>query len=457
MTTTRPGRTASTLRADPRTRTRAGQVRRARAAVVAVTVTLVGLPGCGDDDSGGGGNGSATGQERVFVVGPELENELSNIQDAFTTFEDETGIEVVMTGSSSFEERIGTQIGEGHPPDIALFPQPGLLLDFARHVVPVPDELAEQAGKDFDRERLRLVTVDDRLLGIPLSADLKSLVWYSPAAFETGGYTPPPTLDRFETMAEDMAAVGRTPFCLGLESGAATGWPLTDWIEDYLLRIEGAEVYDQWHRHEIAFDDPRVVAVAERVFGLLSRDGYVHDTLANAPDRSSSQSGRPLLDGECMMYRMANFQGRDWPPSTEVGPEGDVDAFYLPGVTEDQRPALTGGMYAAAFSDRRAVQATLEYIAGPTFGRDRADSGMAGFLSPHRDVESDLYASPVDRYAAEFLAGADPVRYDATDLMPGPVGSDAVWDAMVDIAEGDISVAAAFAEIERNWPAPADE
>lgn len=415
-------------------------------------LALVGLPACGGDDSG-----PPPRRERVFVVGPELENELGNIQDAFAPFEEDTGIEVVVTGSSSFEDRIGAQVASGHPPDIALFPQPGLLLDFTGPITSLPDDLADRLRQDFDHEeRLELVTQDDELLGVPASADLKSLVWYSPEAFAVGGYDVPATLDDFEAMAENMAALGRTPFCLGLESGVATGWPLTDWIEDYLLRIEGPEVYDQWWRHQIPFNDRRVVAVAERVVDLLGRDGYVFDGLPASPERATSEAGRPVLDGDCMMYRMANFQGRDWPPGTEVGPDGDVNAFYLPGLTRNERPVLTSGIYAAAFSDRRAVMATLEFIGSADFGTERATNGVDGFLSPHHEVDPGLYGSPVDRYAAEVLDEADPVRFDATDLMPGPVGSDAVWDAMVEIAQRDVSVADAFAEIERNWPVEAE-
>ncbi|HEY8547111.1 MAG TPA: hypothetical protein VIL36_18755, partial [Acidimicrobiales bacterium] len=230
-------------------------------------------------------------------------------------------------------------------------------------------------------------------------------------------------------------------------------------IEDYLLRIEGPELYDQWWRHEIPFDDPRVVAVAERVVDLLRMQNGVFGTFEESGERSSSQAGRPLLDERgCALYRMAHFQSRDWPPGTEIGPDGDVDAFPLPPVAgSEEVPALTGGIYAAGFSDRRAVQATLEYIASEDFGTERATNGLGGFLSPHRDVDPGLYGNEMDRRAAGYLADADVVRFDATDLMPGPVGSDAVWDAMVDIAEGDVTVAEAFAEIERNWPDEPEE
>src|SRR5687767_13519925 len=147
MTSAPSGRTTSSRPTEPVVRS----ARPARAAAVGLVLALVlaALPGCG-----GGGDGPPPRRERVVVVGPELENELGNIQDAFAPFEAANDIEVVVTGSSSFEERIGGQVTEGRPPDIALFPQPGLLLDHADRVVPVPDELADEMQQDFGQERL---------------------------------------------------------------------------------------------------------------------------------------------------------------------------------------------------------------------------------------------------------------------------------------------------------------
>jgi len=51
-----------------------------------------------------------------------------------------------------------------------------------------------------------------------------------------------------------IAAEGdHKPWCVGLESGEATGWPGTDWVEDFMLRLNGADAYDQWVTHEIPF------------------------------------------------------------------------------------------------------------------------------------------------------------------------------------------------------------
>ena len=57
-------------------------------------------------------------------------------------------------------------------------------------------------------------------------------------------------------LSDQIVADGGTPWCAGIESGVATGWPITDWFEDFMLRLNGPDVYDQWVNHEIPFDDP---------------------------------------------------------------------------------------------------------------------------------------------------------------------------------------------------------
>ena len=94
------------------------------------------------------------------------------------------------------------------------------------------------------------------ILGVPNKGDVKSLVWYSPTVFEENGYEIPETFDELIALQDQMRADGITPWCIGIESGDATGWPLTDWFEDLVLRFQGPDVYDQWVAHEILFNDP---------------------------------------------------------------------------------------------------------------------------------------------------------------------------------------------------------
>ncbi|HMG45434.1 MAG TPA: ABC transporter substrate-binding protein [Acidimicrobiales bacterium] len=401
----------------------------------------------GDDSGGGGDSGTVT------LFGPEVEFEQQSLQDAFDAFTEDTGIEVEVNGSRSFETEVGPQVDAGNPPDIAMFPQPGKIKDFAGDIVPLPDDVLEVVGENIDEGWTSFSTIDGDVLAIPAKADLKSVVWYSPAAFQEGGYEIPESFDDFLALADTMLADGKTPFCVGIGSDDATGWPMTDWIEEFVLRLQGPEVYDQWVNHEIPFDDPAIVESAQAVYDLWATDGMVFGGLQNIGATPFAEAGLPLLEGDCLMHRQGNFYGSNFTDAgATLGADGDVNAFYLPGSEENPNITLSGGIYAAAFADRPEVMEVMSYIASPEFGNSRAGNEIGGYLSPNKNVDTSLYTTELDQTFGEILAAAEPVRFDASDLMPGAVGSGTFWSAAVDIVGGTKTVDEAFADVEASWP-----
>lgn len=392
--------------------------------------------------------------QTVTVFGPEVEQEGQSLQDAFAPFEEATGITVETSGDRGFEEQIATQVEGGNPPDIAMFPQPGKIADFVDDIAPLSDEVVATVGENFDSGWTDFATDEGgEVLAIPAKADLKSLVWYCPSVWEENGYEIPTTLEGFETLAAQMVEDGNTPFCIGLGSDAATGWPFTDWIEDYMLRLKGPEVYEQWYSHEIPFDDPDVVEVGQYVYDFLAQDGYVFGGLENVASTPFADSGFPMLEGDCMMHRQGNFYQANWGEQVDsFGPEGQVDAFYLPGSEEYPNATLSAGIYATAFSDEPAVMATMNYIATPEFANARVGNEIGGYLAANRNADVSLYGSDLERTFGEILAAGDPVGFDASDLMPGAVGTGTFWTAAVDITTGDATVEEAFTEVEESWP-----
>ncbi len=422
---------------------------------IALALALLGAA-CADDDdgeesSGGGGNGDGGGDKVVTMAGPEVEVEAQGLVDAFAQFEEETGITIEYNGDRSFEEQIGGQVDGGNAPDIAFFPQPGKIRDFQEDLVPIPEDIA--GGFDgLPEGLLDLATIDGDLYGVPAKADLKSLVWYDPTAFEENGYTVPETMEDLLSQADEMIANGDTPFCIGIGSDAATGWPMTDWIEDFMLRLKGPEVYDQWVNHEIPFNDPDVVEVVEYVYDLWSTEGMVFGGLENIAATPFADAGLPLLEGDCMMHRQGNFYAANWPEGTEIGEDGQVNAFYLP-TFEDQdfgQVTLSGGIYAAAFSDRDEVMQVLEFLGSTHYADARAPVG--GFLAPNQDTDASLYPTEIEQTFAEILSEADPVRFDGSDQMPGEIGAGEFWTAAVDIVSGNKTVEEALTTVEEAWP-----
>jgi alpha-glucoside transport system substrate-binding protein len=209
-------------------------------------------------------------------------------------------------------------------------------------------------------------------------------------------------------------------------------------------------VYDDWVNHEIPFDDPDVVEVGEYVIDLWSKEGAVFGGLQNVAATPFAEAGLPLLDGDCFMHRQGNFYAANWPDGTEIGEDGEVNAFYLPGSDDNPNITLTGGIYAASFSDRPEVEETMKFLASTDYADARAPVG--GFLAPNKNVDPSLYPTEIEASFAEILSAAEPVRFDASDLMPGAVGAGSFWSAAVDITTGAKDVQTAFSEVEDSWP-----
>ena len=222
--------------------------------------------------------------ESLTVFGPWLAPDQEFVENVIAYFEEATGADVSYVGSDSFEQQIMIDAEAGSAPNIAVFPQPGLAADFAQRgfLTPLPESAGSflqenyAAGQSWvDLGTFAGADGNDALYGFFYKVDLKSLVWYSPENFEDAGYDVPQSMEELKALTEQIVADGDTPWCIGLGSGGATGWPATDWVEDMMLRTQATDVYDAWVSNEIPFDDPKVVAAIEE-FGFFARtDDFV--------------------------------------------------------------------------------------------------------------------------------------------------------------------------------------
>ena len=391
----------------------------------------------------------------VTVYAENRDREADLFEETWADFADCTGIHVSYEGDGEFEARIQVRVEGGNAPDVAFFPQPGLLERFARDgkLKPVSAGVAALAKQGWSADWNSYATVDGTLYGTPLVANVKSFVWYSPTFFRDKGLTVPRTWSELMALTEKVAASGVKPWCAGIESAEATGWPVTDWIEDVLLRRQGTRVYDQWVAHEIPFDDPRVIDAMDTVGSLLKNDRYANGGFGPARSMASisfQEAGTPVLSGDCAMHRQASFYAGLWPDGTEIGPDEDVYAFLLPGADPASRPVLGGGVFTAAFADRPEVRAFQEYLASADFANARMRKGP--FVSANRGVDPANAATPVDRLSIQLLQ--DPrtqFRFDGSDLMPASVGAGTFWKGAVDWI-GGASTRQVAHSIERSWP-----
>ena len=394
----------------------------------------------------------------VSILSPIRDVESDKLARAWETLEECSGITIDYQGTDTFEKRLPAQAHAGRAPDLAVFPQPGLLREMVEegYVKPVSPAVNELALRGWSADWLRYARVGDTLYAAPLDASVKSLVWYSPRWFREKGYTVPRTWPELMTLTKRIADDGVTPWCAGIESGVATGWPVTDWLEDVLLRTAGAGVYDDWVNHKISFTDPRVVEALNQVGTILRNPRYVNGGYGGVRSMTTisfQEGGLPILERKCAMHRQASFYANWWPENATVGESGDIYAFYLPpmpGRAGPAKPVLGAGNFVAAFNERPEVTAVATYLASPEFANEHARTGEA--ISGNRGLDPASLKQPVARLSAELLRASDVTfRFDGSDLMPASVGSGTFWRGMTEWINGAGS-REVLAEIQRSWP-----
>jgi len=397
--------------------------------------------------------------QTLTIAGPWLGPDQTLVENMLAYFEAATGADVRYVGSDSFETQVRIDAAAGSAANISVFPQPGLAADLAE-----ADQLAALTEDDaaWLRENyaagqswVDLATFDgpdgtSDLYGLFYKVDVKSLVWYIPENFEDAGYEVPRTMEELKALTEQIVADGETPWCIGLGSGAATGWPATDWVEDMMLRTATPEQYDAWVSNDLKFDDPVVINAIEE-FGWFARNeafvaggsGAVATT-----DFRDSPKGMFSSPPQCYMHRQASFIPSFFPEGTEVGV--DVDFFYFPAYESENlgNPVLGAGTLFGITRDSEAARVFIDWLKTPI--AHEVWMAQSGFLTPHTGVNTEVYGDPTLRKMGDILLGADTFRFDGSDLMPGGVGAGSFWTGMVDYVGGKPAPEVA-AEIQASW------
>lgn len=332
---------------------------------------------------------------------------------------------------------LATRLAAGNPPDLTPHPWLGLQADWARQgQIVALDGLVDPSGLLPALQPLGYV--DGRLYGLFVFPNVKSLVWYNVKAFAARGYSPPGTWEQMQALIGQMVTDGLTPWSVGLESGAASGWPGTDWIEDILLRQTGPDTYDQWVRHDIPWTHAAVRRAFE-TFGRIVRDphmafgGPTGVLMTNFGDAPAALFTHPP---RAMLHRQATFiQGFIRQRLPDLAPGTDYDVFPLPAMAPNTAvPVLVGGDVINCFNRRPAVMRLAEFLISETAQAIWVQ--RLGELSSNRNTPRDLFTNPITRKAWDLLSGAEVARYDASDQMPAAVGTGAFWNGVLDYVSG---------------------
>ena len=354
--------------------------------------------------------------------------ELANFQAMVAPFTEQTGIEVQVESTRDLGAVLNTRIQGGNPPDLSGLPNPGQLQELAQQgaLLPLNDVLDMSAmNQVYDPGFMDLATVDGQVYGIWTKAAVKSLVWYNPKAFEAAGLEVPSTWEDLQSLEQQIIGMGKTPWCIGIDGGAGSGWPGTDWVEDIMLRTAGPETYDQWWQHQIPWTDPAVKEAFETWGRFVTDEQMVYGGPQAVDATNFGEAFVPMFEEDpgCFLHRQASFITsffQEQFPDLVAGE--DYNFFVFPPIEGDSAPLLVAGDLFGMFNDTPQARALLQYLVTAQAQTIWAERG--GFLSANRAVDPASYPDEITQQIGDLIVNAPAVRFDGSDLMPQAVSSE---------------------------------
>ena len=394
----------------------------------------------------------------VRMAGPFVDNDAVKFNEAVKDFETKTGINIQYEGSKEFEATISIRIDGGNPPDIGDFPQPGLLENQVKKgkVVDLNKVLdVSKIKANYLQSWLDMATMAGPngkiMAGVWNRVNAKSLVWYPKKAFDKAGYKVPTTWAELIALQNQIKKDGDTPWAIGIESGAATGWAATDWIEEIMLRTTSLENYDKWVKGTLKFDSPEVRNAIKVMSDIWFTDGNVYGGRKAIATTGFGDAPKVMFENppKAWLHQQANFITTFFPNDLVAGV--DYDFFYLPPIDPKYgRPVEVAGDIYAMLVDRPEVRAVMQFFATGESVKKWVQAG--GAISPHKDAKLEWYTDPVSKKVAQVIQNATSVRFDGSDQMPGQVGAGSFWRDMTSYVAGTMTLDATVKDIDASWP-----
>ncbi|NTF40938.1 MULTISPECIES: ABC transporter substrate-binding protein [Rhizobium] len=400
--------------------------------------------------------------ETLTIFGPWRGEDEALFTSVLNYFTEATGVNAKYSSSENYEQQIVIDTQAGSPPNVAILPQPGLLANLASkgYLTPLGDDLASWVKTNYGAGdswvgygTYKGKDGKDAFYAFPYKADLKSLVWYVPENFEEAGYKVPTTMEDLLKLSDQIVKDGGTPWCIGLGSGGATGWPATDWVEDLMLRLNTPQDYDHWVDNTLKFNDPKVVAAIEEFGKFAKNPKFVAGGVAAvaSTDFRDSPKGLFSVPPKCYLHKQASFIPSFFPDGTKLGQ--DADFFYFPPYAahpELGKPVEGAGTLATITKDSKAARAFIQFLQTPI--AQEVWMAQSGFLTPYKGVNTAAYANDTLRKEGALLTSATTFRFDGSDLMPGKIGAGSFWTGMVDFVGGKSAQDVADG-IQKSWDA----
>ncbi len=411
-------------------------------------------PGASNNSPSSSSSSSVHGGS-VSVIGVWSGDELASFQKVLAPFEQQTGITVNFESSRDQDAILTTRVAAGNPPDLAAAPSPTLLTRFAQQnkVVPLENIVDMNTLKSqYDKSWIDLGTVNGHLVQVFSWASPKGFIWYNPKTWQQKGYTVPKTWDEFMTLQQKMKSNGDTPWCLAVESGAASGWAGSDIEKEIALSQLGPSDYDKWWGGKLKWSSSQVKQNWTTFGSLLGpNDGNVYGGANFIINTNFGDVGTPMFQSppKCMMLNQASFITSFFTKANpSLQPGTDFTFFPMPDASSKfPGSRVVAGDAWSIFHDTPQARALIRYLVTPEAQAIWAKIPSSGKISPNKKVPVSDYPDPISQQIAQATLSTKIAKYDAGDLMPSDMKT-AYWGGILDFIKDQSKLDSILAKLD---------
>ncbi len=401
----------------------------------------------------GGGNAPSASSTDVTVWTAWGGAELKAFKDVLAPFESSSGVKVHLTTNRDSTNQIANGIAAGTDlPDIAPGPtDPTMVKSWVSKgaIKPIETALGDQFSAYISNTYSALTTApggasDDPYIGIiggkhyelMVKTQVKGLIWYNKKVF-TG--TAPKSFSDLTAISPSQY-VAQKLFCAGFESGAASGWPASDQIDNIIMRQSGETVYLNWVQGKQKFTSPEIKLGYQTFLQEVSPQN-VYGGSNTALSTNFGKAGDPMFKtpAGCLFLEQAtfitSFFQQDF-PSLNLKAGTDFDFFAHPSMGNSQYDGNVNGFYDnfSMYNDTPAARKLMAYMATKDAQQIWANDG--GTLGA---IKSLTYTDPVFKRAAEIAASAKNLLVTAGDFMPSDMQK-AFWQSLLNVTNNPSSL-----------------
>ncbi len=389
-------------------------LRRAMATGLSLSAATELLTACG------GGSAASTS---IDVLNVWSDEELASFRAVVEPFKETTGIRVNLESTRNLNVALTIRIRGNDPPDVAVVPNPAQMRQMAsqKQLTRLDTFLdMRQMRSSYSSDWLDLASYRGNLYALISKAANKGTIWYNPTHFKAQGYQIPGTWQDLLALADEIARSGQYPWSLGVENGAASGWPAADWIAEMYLRQFGKDLYDQWVNHQIPWTHSSV-RQAFQLFGqVVGGKHYVKGTpqtilRTDFKDACYEPFAQPP---QAYMNYLGDFAtGFITAEFPQARPGIDFDFFQFPTLDPRYAGAVTvSADLVVAMRDNDAVRKFMTYLS--TTAAQAIWVKRGGATSVNAEVNLADYPNDVARRSAHMVINATTFRFGADDMMP---------------------------------------